>query len=131
MLKWKCVKKNVDWNSNPACTVFPNGVLQVDRRDPDNPNLYFFGKTEAKQLINDNHCMRKPFNCPPVATSSAHTEQAQQLMRDWFKLIQPKPEDLLLLLQFMSLVLCAVNYKKMLINLGESGNNSKSSCLKC
>ena len=128
MLKWKCVRTDVPWNSNPAYTVFPNGVLQVDKRDEANPNLYYFGRTRPEELINDNRCMRKPFNCPPLAASNGHREQAQQLMRDWFKLIQPKAEDLVLLLQFMSLVLSAVNYKKMVINLGESGNNSKSSC---
>ena len=66
-VRWQLAKEHkIEWNANPNYTVFPNGVLQVDKRDEANPELYYFGKTKPKEFINDEKCMKLPFNCPPV-----------------------------------------------------------------
>ena len=128
-IRWKLAAKSrhITWNRNTNYTVFPNGVLQIDKRDPDNDELYYFGKTKPTEYINDAKCMRFPFNCPPVNFDGHYIQQAEELLEDWIKLVQPEAEDRMLLLMFVALSLKAVNYKKMIINIGRSGDNSKSS----
>ena len=127
-VRWQLAKEHkIEWNANPNYTVFPNGVLQVDKRDEANPELYYFGKTKPKEFINDEKCMKLPFNCPPVCNDGHYIEQAKALLKDWIQKIQPVAEDQRLLFTYISLVFNAINYKKMVLNIGHSGNNAKSS----
>lgn len=129
-LRWKLMVDPKDqFNSNRLYTVFENGVLQWDKTDPDHPELpYYFGPTRPEELVTDEKCMKYPFNCPPVSNGDDHIRQAEELLETWIKLVQPNPEDRLLLLQFISISFLAENYKKMIVNIGAKGNNSKSSC---
>ena len=127
-VRWQLAKEHkIEWNANPNYTVFPNGVLQVDKRDEANPELYYFGKTKPKEFINDEKCMKLPFNCPPVCNDGHYIKQAKALLKDWITKIQPVAEDQQLLFTYLSLVFNAINYKKMVLNIGHSGNNAKSS----
>lgn len=119
----------IQWNQNPSYTVFPNGVLQVNRRHPDDPNYYFFGATRAKEYVNNTFCMRYPYVLDPSKPDvmARVKRQAGNLLRNWLMKVMPDEEDLDMLLTFMSLVFTATNYKKMIINAGPSGNNAKSS----
>ena len=71
--------------------------------------------------------MKLPFNCPPVCMDGHYIEEADQLLRDWVMLVQPKATDRRFLLMFMAIAFKAVNYKMMLLNIGQSGDNAKSS----
>ena len=127
-VRWQLASDTkIEWNSNPNYTVFPNGVLQVDKRDEANPDLYYFGKTKPKEYINNAKCMKLPFNCPPVCNDAHYIKQAEALLRDCVKLVQPEADDRCLLLMFLGLVLKAINYKKKILNIGHSGDNAKSS----
>lgn len=127
-VRWQLAKPNkIEWNSISSYTVFPNGVLQVDKRDKANPELYYFGKTKPEEYINDSKCMKLPFNCPPVCNDGHYIQQAEALLRDWVLKIQPVAEDRRLLFTYLALVFKAINYKKMILNIGHSGDNAKSS----
>ena len=127
-VRWKLASDDkIEWNANPAYTVFPNGVLQLDKRDEARGTLYYFGRTKPEEYVNNSHCMKLPFNCPPVCNDGHYIEQANELMDDWIKLVQPEADDRCLLLMFLALVLKAINYKKMILNIGHSGDNAKSS----
>ena len=127
-LRWKLEPDEpIQWNSRATYTVFPNGVLQTDKRFPEYPELYYFGPTAPEEYINDRLCVRFPYGCPPLCWDGHYITQAKAVLKDWLKLVQPVTEDLCLLLMFMALSFNTVNYKKMIINVGQSGNNSKSS----
>ena len=129
----ECIKwllnsnERIVWNSKADYTVFPNGVLQLDKRDERYPELYYFGPTKPDEYINDAKVMRRPFNCPPMCYDGHYITQARELLDDWILLIQPIAEDRKLLLTFVALSLKAINYKKMILNIGHSGDNAKSS----
>ena len=127
-IRWSLTStEKIEWNSKPDYTVFPNGVLQVDKRDKTYPELYFFGPTKPEEYINDARVMRRPFNCPPLCNDGHYITQANILLNDWILLVQPNAEDRRLLLTFVSLSFKAINYKKMIINIGHAGDNAKSS----
>ena len=127
-IKWRLSSsKRIEWNSKADYTVFPNGVLQLDKRDPKYPQLYYFGPTRPDEYINDARIMRAPFNVPPVCNDGHYITQANELLKDWIMLIQPMAEDRKLLLTFLALSLKAINYKKMILNIGHAGDNAKSS----
>ena len=127
-IRWQLASDvKIEWNANPNYTVFPNGVLQVDKRDEANPDLYYFGKTKPEEYISNAKCMKLPFNCPPVCNDGHYIEQAEALLRDWIKLVQPEADDRCLLLMFLALSLKAIDYEKMILNIGHSGDNAKSS----
>ena len=132
-LRWELqADKPIAWNTNPDYTVFPNGVLQFDKRDPAYPDLpYYFGPTKPKEYVNNSLMMRHDFNCPPVCLDGHYIKQAEEWLRDVFFKIQPNAEDRRLILLYMSLAFKALNFKKMVINIGTSGNNAKSSTFEC
>lgn len=132
-LKWELEPDEpIDWNNNPKYTVFTNGVLMWGERDPKHPKLpYKFGKTKPEEYISDFHCMRFPFNCPPVSMDGHYIREARQFLRKTLKKVQPNAEDRRLIIMYMSLCFQAQNYKKMVINIGSSGNNAKSSVFEC
>lgn len=120
----------IEWNSNPYYTVFKNGVLQVNRRDPKNHDFYYFGATRPDEYINNAWCCRHDYEYVPTKSAAelrAIKKQAAWLMKNWISKVMPDADDRKLLLTFMSIVLTAFNYKKMIINSGASGNNAKSS----
>ena len=127
-VRWQLARDDkIEWNTNPCYTVFPNGVLQVDKRDEANPELYYFGKTKPEEYVNNSKCMKLAFNCPPLCTDGHYIDQAKEIIEEWIKKIQPVAEDKRLLLTYLSLILEAINYKKMILNIGYSGDNAKSS----
>ena len=120
--------KKIEWNQKDCYTVFTNGVLQLDKTHEEYPELpYYFGPTAPEEYINDDRCWGTPFNCPPMCFDGHYIHQAEQLQREWIDLVQPEADDKCLLLMFLSLTLLTVNYKKMILNIGSSGDNAKSS----
>ena len=120
--------KKIRWNQKEGYTVFPNGVLQWDKTHEEYPELpYFFGPTKPEDYINDDRCWETPFNCPPVCFDGHYIHQAEQLQQEWIDLVQPEADDKCLLLMFLALTLLTVNYKKMILNIGPTGDNAKSS----
>ena len=120
--------QKIEWNQKDCYTVFTNGVLQLDKTHEEYPELpYFFGPTAPEEYINDDRCWGTPFNCPPVNNDLHYFYQAEQLQREWIDLVQPEADDKCLLLMFIALTLLTVNYKKMILNIGSSGDNAKSS----
>ena len=127
-VRWKLsIQGKIEWNKNPMYTVFPNGVLQLDKRDSIHSKLYYFGKTDPEEYVNDERCWKLPYGCPPLNFDGSYITEAEDLLRDWIDLVQPVPEDKCLLLTYLGLVLKAINYKKMIINVGHTGDNAKSS----
>ena len=132
-LKWLLEPdKDIEWNNKINYTVFPNGVLMMGVPDPDHPELpYKFGSTEPDDYISNAVCMRFPFNCPPVSMDGHYIQQAKEFLRSTLRKVQPDPEDRRLICTYMSLIFQAINFKKMVINIGKSGNNAKSSVFEC
>ena len=118
----------IKWNNIPCYTVFPNCVLQLNKRCAAYPYLYFFGKTRPDEYMNDEYCMQFAFNCPPVCWDGHYIKQAEDLLDDWLIKVQPIAEDRYVLLVFLSLILKAFNYKKIVLNICQTGDNAKSSC---
>ena len=132
-IKWEVSQDvPIEWNTNPDYTVFPNGVLKMNVKDPAHPRLpYSFGKTKPEEFVSDIKCMRFKFNLPPVNMDGHYIRQARAYLRDVLLKVQPDAEDRRLIIIYMALIFKAENFKKMPINIGSSGNNAKSSTFEC